>query len=132
MASSGRNCLRSGKPYGRMAIQAGKSITSCPQLVSVPLTGLERMLSSSLNMDLSLPTSKGFTCLTAIIVVVWNCHGTSLCYGVYLYSVLAYEEASGKLRTRMAEKGLQNLVSRHKIRGIIKFISENRDFFRPP
>ncbi|GBM91828.1 hypothetical protein AVEN_155513-1 [Araneus ventricosus] len=33
-----------------MAIQAGKSISSCPQLVSVPLTGLERMLSSSLNM----------------------------------------------------------------------------------
>ncbi|GBN91228.1 hypothetical protein AVEN_112640-1 [Araneus ventricosus] len=25
-----------------------------------------------------------------------------------------------------------NLVSRHKIRGNIKFISENRDFFRPP
>ncbi|GBL75450.1 hypothetical protein AVEN_194629-1 [Araneus ventricosus] len=69
-ASSGRGCLRSGKPHGRMAIQAGKSLTSCPQLVSVPLTGLERMLSSSLNMDLSLPTSKDFTCLTAIIAVV--------------------------------------------------------------
>ncbi|GBM09440.1 hypothetical protein AVEN_5468-1 [Araneus ventricosus] len=25
-----------------------------------------------------------------------------------------------------------NLVSRHKIRGIIKFISENKDLFRPP
>ncbi|GBM89924.1 hypothetical protein AVEN_73910-1 [Araneus ventricosus] len=69
-ASSGRGCLRSGKPYGRMAIQAGKSLTSCPQLVSVPLTGLERMLSSSVNMDLSLPTSKDFTCLTASIAVV--------------------------------------------------------------
>ncbi|GBL64760.1 hypothetical protein AVEN_63906-1 [Araneus ventricosus] len=69
-ASSERGCLRSGKPYGRMAIQAVKSITSCPQLVSVPLTELERMLSSSLNMDLSLPTSKGFICLTAIIAVV--------------------------------------------------------------
>ncbi|GBN03923.1 hypothetical protein AVEN_137994-1 [Araneus ventricosus] len=33
--------------------------------------------------------------------------GTSLCHGVYLYSVLAYEEASAKLRTRMAEKGRQ-------------------------
>ncbi|GBM07653.1 hypothetical protein AVEN_228154-1 [Araneus ventricosus] len=42
----------------------------CPQLVSVALTGLEWMSSSSLNMDLSLPTSKGFTCLTAIIAVV--------------------------------------------------------------
>ncbi|GBM51265.1 hypothetical protein AVEN_267134-1 [Araneus ventricosus] len=37
--------------------------------VSVPLTGLERML-SSLNMGLSLPTSKGFTCPTAITAVV--------------------------------------------------------------
>ncbi|GBO07549.1 hypothetical protein AVEN_188743-1 [Araneus ventricosus] len=45
-------------------------ITSCPQLVSVPLTGLERTLSSSLNMDLSLPSSEGFTCLTAIAAVV--------------------------------------------------------------
>ncbi|GBO41192.1 hypothetical protein AVEN_68313-1 [Araneus ventricosus] len=36
---------------------------------------------------------------------VWNWHGTSLC--VYLYSVLAYEEARAKLRTRMAEKGRQ-------------------------
>ncbi|GBM90106.1 hypothetical protein AVEN_185845-1 [Araneus ventricosus] len=69
-ASSGRGCLRSGKPHGRMEIQAGKSLTSCPQLVSVPLTGLERMLSSSLNMDLSLPSSKDFTCLTETIAVV--------------------------------------------------------------
>ncbi|GBL72033.1 hypothetical protein AVEN_115060-1 [Araneus ventricosus] len=65
-----RECEEKNKPHGRMAIQAGKSITSWPQLVSVPLTGLERMLSSSLNMDLSLPTSKDFTCLTAIIAVV--------------------------------------------------------------
>ncbi|GBO34334.1 hypothetical protein AVEN_235128-1, partial [Araneus ventricosus] len=35
-------------------VRKGKSITSCPQSVSVPLTGLERMLSSSLNMDLYL------------------------------------------------------------------------------
>ncbi|GBM36310.1 hypothetical protein AVEN_210855-1 [Araneus ventricosus] len=90
-----------------MAIQAGKSITSCPQLVCVPLTGLERMLSSSLNMDHSLPTSKDFTCLQRLLQLWWNWHGTSLCHGVYLYSVLAYEEASAKLRTRMAEKGRQ-------------------------
>ncbi|GBO14511.1 hypothetical protein AVEN_228769-1 [Araneus ventricosus] len=68
--SSGRACLRSGNPHGRMTIQTAKFITSCPQLVSVPLTVLERMLSSFLNMTLSLPTSKGFTCLTAIIAVV--------------------------------------------------------------
>ncbi|GBM70092.1 hypothetical protein AVEN_237199-1 [Araneus ventricosus] len=37
----------------------------------------------------------------------WNRHGTSLCHGVYFHSVLAYEEASAKLRTRMAEKSRQ-------------------------
>ncbi|GBN44918.1 hypothetical protein AVEN_69342-1 [Araneus ventricosus] len=97
-----------------MAIQAGKSITSCPQLVSVPLTGLERML-SSLNMALSLPTSEGFTCLTAIIAVV-----------VELARHLP-NFAQEWLKTVA-----NNLVSRHKIRMIIKFISENRDLFRPP
>ncbi|GBM63651.1 hypothetical protein AVEN_10129-1 [Araneus ventricosus] len=65
-----KSMLSSGKAYGRMAIQAGKSLTLCPQLVSVPITVLERMLSSSLNMTLSLPTSKGFTCPTAIIAVM--------------------------------------------------------------
>ncbi|GBO17384.1 hypothetical protein AVEN_124252-1 [Araneus ventricosus] len=59
--------------YGKLS-NNGKTPNSdgyfCPQLVSVPLTGLERMLSSSLNMDLSLPTSKGFTCLTVIIAAV--------------------------------------------------------------
>ncbi|GBM65013.1 hypothetical protein AVEN_68939-1 [Araneus ventricosus] len=46
------------------------------------------------------------------------------------HSVLAYEEANAKLRTRMAEKS--RLVSRHKIRRIVTFISENSDLFRPP
>ncbi|GBN70431.1 hypothetical protein AVEN_74213-1 [Araneus ventricosus] len=49
----------------------GRKIYNIMPSVSLrPLTGLERMLSSSLNMALSLPTSKGFTCLTAIIAVV--------------------------------------------------------------
>ncbi|GBL83571.1 hypothetical protein AVEN_196405-1 [Araneus ventricosus] len=87
-----------------MAIQAGKSITSCPQLVSVPLTGLERVL-SSLNMALSLPTSKDFTSLTAIIAVVVELaqHFTM----PRSLGALAYEEANAKLRTRMAEKSHQ-------------------------
>ncbi|GBL86875.1 hypothetical protein AVEN_96096-1 [Araneus ventricosus] len=37
----------------------------------------------------------------------WNWHDTSLCHGVYSHSVLAYEEASAELRTRMAEKSHQ-------------------------
>ncbi|GBM20972.1 hypothetical protein AVEN_239528-1 [Araneus ventricosus] len=90
-----------------MAIRTGKYITSCPQLVSVPLTGLERMLSSSLNMDLSLPTSKGFTCLTAIIaVVVELARHFTMPRNVFI-QCLGYDEASAKLRARMAEKGRQ-------------------------
>ncbi|GBN27079.1 hypothetical protein AVEN_158766-1 [Araneus ventricosus] len=89
------------------AIQAGKSITSCPQIVFLPLTGSERMLSSSLNMDLSLPTPKAFTSLTAINAVVQNWHNISLCHGVRPHSVLTSEKAIAKFRTRMAEKSRQ-------------------------
>ncbi|GBM71858.1 hypothetical protein AVEN_229356-1 [Araneus ventricosus] len=53
---------------------------------------------------LSLPITKGFTCLTAIFAAVVE---LARHYGVYLHSVLAYEEASAKLRTRMAEKSRQ-------------------------
>ncbi|GBM92116.1 hypothetical protein AVEN_52636-1 [Araneus ventricosus] len=120
-ASSGRGCLRSGKPHGRMAMQAGKFITSCPQLVSVPLTGLERMLSSSPNMDLSLPTSKGFTCGTAL-------HYATEC----IYTVSWHRrKPAPNFEQQWLKRVANNLVSRHKIRGIIKFISENRDLFRP-
>ncbi|GBL89858.1 hypothetical protein AVEN_179627-1 [Araneus ventricosus] len=87
-----------------MAIQAGKFITSYLQLVIVPLTGLERMFSSSLNIALSLPTSKGFISLKAINAVVVELHGNSLCHGVCPHSVLEYEKASAKLRIRMVEK----------------------------
>ncbi|GBM93336.1 hypothetical protein AVEN_5623-1 [Araneus ventricosus] len=82
----------------------GKSITSCPQLVSVPLTGIERMVSSSLNMALVLPTSKGFTSLIAYC----SCGriGTTFHYDTECILTVSwkYEEASPKLRTRMAEK----------------------------
>ncbi|GBN81388.1 hypothetical protein AVEN_200042-1, partial [Araneus ventricosus] len=62
--------LKPDKLPGTMEIQTGKSITSCHQLVFAPLTGLERILSSSLITALSLPNSKGFTSLTAINAVV--------------------------------------------------------------
>ncbi|GBN49441.1 hypothetical protein AVEN_24312-1 [Araneus ventricosus] len=88
---------------GTTSIQAGKAITLCPQLVFNPLTGLEGMLSSSLSMALSQFTSKGFTSMTAInaVVVKLARHLTMP------RSVLAYEEASDKLRTRIAEKSCQ-------------------------
>ncbi|GBN53246.1 hypothetical protein AVEN_141557-1 [Araneus ventricosus] len=97
-----------------MAIQAGKSITSCPQLVSVPLTGLERMLSSSLNMAFSLPTSKGFTSLTAIIAVVVELarHFTECIYTVPWHIRKPVPNFEQEWLKRVAN----NLVSRHKIR----------------
>ncbi|GBO00501.1 hypothetical protein AVEN_138916-1 [Araneus ventricosus] len=110
-----------------MVIQAGKSITSCPQLFSVPLTGLERMLSSSLNMDLSLPTSKGFTCLTAIIAVV-----VELARHFIMTRSVLIQCLSPNFEQVWLKRVANNLVSRQKIRGIIKFIIENRDLFRPP
>ncbi|GBN90080.1 hypothetical protein AVEN_128703-1, partial [Araneus ventricosus] len=108
-----------------------KSITSYHQLVSVPVTGLERMLSSSLNMDLSLPTSKGFACLSAN-----NCScggiGTALhCDTEYTVSWHMRKPAPN-FEQEWLKRVPNNLVSRHKIRRIIKFISENRDLFRPP
>ncbi|GBN23619.1 hypothetical protein AVEN_211714-1 [Araneus ventricosus] len=48
----------------------GRKIYNIMPSVSLrAVIGLERMLSSSLNMALSLPTAKGFICLTAIIAV---------------------------------------------------------------
>ncbi|GBM08394.1 hypothetical protein AVEN_152624-1 [Araneus ventricosus] len=113
-----------------MAIQAGKSIASRPQLVSVPLIGLERMLSSSLNMDLSLPTSKGFTCLTAIIaVVVELARHFTMSRSVFIQCM---RKPAPNFEQEWLKRVADNLVSRHKIRGIVKFISKNRDLFRPP
>ncbi|GBN90039.1 hypothetical protein AVEN_252246-1 [Araneus ventricosus] len=48
----------------------GRKIYNIMPSVNLRQTGLERMLSSSLTMTLSLPTTKGFTSLTAIIAVV--------------------------------------------------------------
>ncbi|GBO08979.1 hypothetical protein AVEN_247036-1 [Araneus ventricosus] len=62
------------------------------------------MLSSSLNMTLCLPTSKGFTFLTATSAALVELAWISLCHGVCPHSVLAYEDASSRLRTRMVGK----------------------------
>ncbi|GBO12051.1 hypothetical protein AVEN_229681-1 [Araneus ventricosus] len=49
-----------------------------------------------------------------------------------MYNVLAYEEAAPNFEQEWLKRVANNLFSRQKIRGIIKFISENRDLFRPP
>ncbi|GBN22061.1 hypothetical protein AVEN_186298-1 [Araneus ventricosus] len=116
-----------------MAIQAGKSKTSCPQLVCVPLTGLERMLSSSLNMAFSLPTSKGFTCLDSDYCSCGGI-GTALHYATEcIYTVSCHmRKSASNFEQEWLKRAANNLVSRHKIRSIVKFIRENRDLFRLP
>ncbi|GBN25644.1 hypothetical protein AVEN_274033-1 [Araneus ventricosus] len=113
-----------------MAIQAGKSITTCPQLVSVPLTGLERMLSSSLNKALSLPTLS----LSDSDYCSYGGIGTALHYSTdCIYTVSWHmRKPEPDFEQEWLKRVANNLVSRHKICGIIKFISENRDLFRPP
>ncbi|GBO29003.1 hypothetical protein AVEN_44941-1 [Araneus ventricosus] len=94
---------------------------------------VQKIISSSLNMDLSLPTSKGFTCLTAIIVFVVELaqHFTMPRSCIHTVSWHMRKPAPN-FEQEWLKRIANNLVSRHKIRGIIKFISENRDLFRPP
>ncbi|GBM91586.1 hypothetical protein AVEN_164193-1 [Araneus ventricosus] len=111
-----------------MAIEAGKSVTLCPQLVSVPLIGLGRILSSSLNMALSLPTSKGFTCLRAIIAIV----AQHLTMTRSVFSLSWYmRKPVPNFEQEWLKRVANNFVSRHKIRKTVKFMSENTGIFLP-
>ncbi|GBM49024.1 hypothetical protein AVEN_153541-1 [Araneus ventricosus] len=116
-----------------MAIQAGKSIASCPQLVSVPLTGQERMLSSSLNMVLSLPASKVFTSLTVSDQCSCGGTGTALHYATECALTVSWHmrKPAPNFEQEWLKRVANNLVFSYKIRGIVKFISENKDLFRP-
>ncbi|GBN77970.1 hypothetical protein AVEN_191311-1 [Araneus ventricosus] len=84
-------------------------------------------------MDLSLPTSKDFTCVTAIIAVVVELarHFTYATECIYTVS-WHMRKPEPNFEQEWLKRVANNLVSRQKIRGIIKFTSENRDLFRPP
>ncbi|GBN04731.1 hypothetical protein AVEN_225483-1 [Araneus ventricosus] len=115
-----------------MAIQAGKSITSCPQLVSVPLTGLEKMLSSFLNMF--FPAYLKRFHLSDSDYCSCGGIGTALHYATECIYTVSWHmrKPAPNFEQEWLKRVANNLVSRQKIRGIIKFISENRDLFRPP
>ncbi|GBN23144.1 hypothetical protein AVEN_71590-1 [Araneus ventricosus] len=84
-------------------------------------------------MDFPYPTSKVFTCLTAIIVVVVEWHDIHYAAGVFI-TVSWHEGRSRlKLQNRMAEKELAAITSSPgmKILWIIKFMRKQRSF-RPP
>ncbi|GBL94976.1 hypothetical protein AVEN_187488-1 [Araneus ventricosus] len=118
-----------------MAIQAGKYITSCPQSVSVPLTGLEMIFviffsqhgpSPAYLKRFHLSDSDFFSC---------GGIGTAPHYATECIYTVSWHmrKPAGNLTTQEWLKRVSNnLDSRHKIRGIIKFMSENRDLFRPP
>ncbi|GBN26281.1 hypothetical protein AVEN_148441-1 [Araneus ventricosus] len=114
-----------------MAIQAGKSITSCPQLVSVSLTGLEIVIFSQHGpfpaylKRFHLSGNSDYCSCGGI--------GTALHYATECIFIVSWHMR--KLVPNFEQEWLKrvanNLVSRHKIRRIFKFISENRDLFRP-
>ncbi|GBM14567.1 hypothetical protein AVEN_34979-1 [Araneus ventricosus] len=107
-----------------MVIQAGKSITPCPRLVSIPLTGLERMLSSSLNMVHHLSYSDYCSC---------GGIGMALHYATECILTVSWHvrKPVPNVEQEWLKRVANNFISRHKISRIVKFISENnRDLFR--
>ncbi|GBM86713.1 hypothetical protein AVEN_2145-1 [Araneus ventricosus] len=90
------------------------------------------MISSSLTMAFPLPTSKGFTSLTAIIAVVVELERhftmTRNVFSQYLGNMI---KPVPNFEQEWLISVANNLVSRHKIRRIVKFISGSRDLSRP-
>ncbi|GBN79724.1 hypothetical protein AVEN_23251-1 [Araneus ventricosus] len=60
--------------------------------------------------------------------------GTALHYATECIYTVSWHmrKPAPNLEQERLKRVANNLVSRHKIRGIVKFISENRDLFRPP
>ncbi|GBM02440.1 hypothetical protein AVEN_76491-1 [Araneus ventricosus] len=116
-----------------MAIQAGKSIASCLQLVSVSLTGLERMLPSFSQHDPFPAYLKSFHLSDSNYC---SCGGTGTAFHYATECAFTVSSHMRKPAPNFQQEWLKrvtnNPVSRHKIRRIVKFISENRDLFQPP
>ncbi|GBN24242.1 hypothetical protein AVEN_109685-1 [Araneus ventricosus] len=76
-----------------------------------------------INMDFSLPTSKGFTCDYCCCGGI----GTALHYITeFIYTVSWHmRKPAPNFEQEWLKRVANNLVSSHKIRGIVKFISEN-------
>ncbi|GBM92036.1 hypothetical protein AVEN_5497-1 [Araneus ventricosus] len=60
--------------------------------------------------------------------------GTAVCYAPECIYTVSWHmrKPSPNFEQEWLKRVANNLVSMHKIRGIIKFMSENRDLFRPP
>ncbi|GBO13248.1 hypothetical protein AVEN_178788-1 [Araneus ventricosus] len=113
-----------------MAIQAGKSITLCPQLVSVPLTGEDVIRLSTWPFPAYLKRfhlSDSDFCSCGGIVTALH-YATECIYTVSWHM----RKPAPNFEQEWLKRVAKNLVSRHKIRSIVKFISENRDIFLPP
>ncbi|GBM70695.1 hypothetical protein AVEN_203821-1 [Araneus ventricosus] len=109
-----------------------ENLTSCPQLVSVSLTVLQRVLSSSLRgpfpanlKRFHLSDSDYCSCglIGTVLHYATECIYTESCH---------MRKPAPNFEQEWLKRVANNFVSRHKIRGIVKFISENRDLFRPP
>ncbi|GBM74388.1 hypothetical protein AVEN_161282-1 [Araneus ventricosus] len=113
-----------------MAIRAGKSII-CPQLVFVPLTGLERMLSSEHG---PFPAYLKRFHLSDSDRCSYGGTGTALHCATECALTVSWHTSrpAPNFEQEWLKRVANNLVSRQNIRRILKFISENRDLFRPP
>ncbi|GBM54819.1 hypothetical protein AVEN_6245-1 [Araneus ventricosus] len=128
-ASYGRACLRSGKPHGRRAIQAGKSITS----VSLRPTNWIRE-DVIFSQHGPFPAYLKRFHLSDSDYCSCGGIGTPLNYATECIHTVSWHmrKPAPNFEQEWLKRVANNLVSRHKIRGIIKFMSENRNLFRPP
>ncbi|GBN15374.1 hypothetical protein AVEN_122930-1 [Araneus ventricosus] len=109
-----------------MVIQAGKSITSCPQLVSVPLTGLERMYLLLSTWTFPCLPVKGFT--SDSIGSCGEIRHFTVTWSVFT-QCSAYEEPTPtKLEQEWLKRVANNLVSRQKIRGLSNSLAKTEIF----
>ncbi|GBM26609.1 hypothetical protein AVEN_245793-1 [Araneus ventricosus] len=102
-----RGCLRVKTHGGRMAIQAGKSATSCPQLVPNPINCLRGCYLFSSNIPLAW-NSKSMLHLVGqrLLQLWWNWHHTSLKVP-RIECLCQLREASAKLN-KNGRKGVAN------------------------
>ncbi|GBM63567.1 hypothetical protein AVEN_173068-1 [Araneus ventricosus] len=111
-----------------MAIQAGKSITSCPQLVSVPLTRLEVIFFSQHG---PFPAYLKRFHLSDSDYCSCGGIGTALHYATECIYTVSWHmrKPAPNFEQEWLKRVANNLVSRSKICGIVKFISETRYSF---
>ncbi|GBN38201.1 hypothetical protein AVEN_82585-1 [Araneus ventricosus] len=116
-----------------MAIQGGKSITSCLQLVSVPQTGIREDV-IIFSQHGPFPAYLKRFHLSDSDYCSCGGIGTALHHARECIFTVSWHmrKPVPNVEQEWLKRVANNLVFRHKILRIVKFISENRDLSRPP